>query len=812
MDTRLIDLRDAVRALRVRPGFSAAAVLTLALGIGANTAVFSVVDALLLRPLPFRDPSRLVWVWSTRTDRDKAFFSIPNFIDTRAQNRTLEETAALANWGANLLEGGEAERLQGIRISPGALDMLGVEALRGRVFTDADGRPGSPRVVLLSHALWKSRFGGDPALVGRTITLSGDSHTVLGILPPTFLIPGSQTDVVVPLVLEADPRRAERGSNFLRVLARLKEGVTPLQAQADLAAITAQLATRYPEYNGKITAPRVVGLHDEVVGAQRPILLLLLGAVGLVLLIACANIASLLIARGTTRAREMAIRASLGATRRRLARQLFAESFLLALLGGILGLFLAWWGTDLLLALSPANLPRAGEVAVDARVLWFTLAVSLLCALLSGIAPAIHGSRVSLNEGLQGTGRGGTMGGGRTRSLLVAAQVALSLVLLIGVGLFARSYLRLRAVDAGFDPERLLMVRLTLPAARYSTPESVRTFYDRLAPAVAQLPGVAAVGAASVVPLSGMNARADFTIVGRPLASPRDVPAAQNRWVSAGYFRAAGIPILKGREFEARDDGRAAPVVVIDQTLALQHWPGADPIGQHLRIGDAGSAPPREVEIVGVAGPVRYFGLDEEPLATAYTPLAQLPEGAVSFIANGLSLIVRTAAEPRQMATALRREIGHADPEVPASAIRTADDLLTTSLAVRRFDATCLGIFATAAVLLAGLGLYTLVVFSVQQRACEVAIRMALGAQSSDLLRSFIGQGLRLVLLGSAVGLGCAFVLARLAQGLLFGVAATDAPSFAGATLFLAAVAALASYVPARRATRIDPMVTLRSE
>ena len=417
------------------------------MGIGANTSIFSVVNALLLRDLPFRDPDRLVWVWSTRTDRDKAFFSIPNFIDTTEQNRTLEATAAYANWGANLLEGGEPERLRGIRLTADALRMLGVQAIRGRVFAHEDGQVDSARVVLLSHGLWKRRFGGDPSLVGRTLVLSGDSYSVVGILPPTFFIPGAGVDIVVPLVLEADPRRAERGSNFLRVLARLKPGVARQQAQADLAAITKRLAERYPEPNGKLTVPRVVFLHDEVVGGDRPVLLLLFGAVGLVLLIACANIASLLIARASTRAREMAIRAALGATRRQLARQLFAESLLLALLGGVLGLFLAWWGTDLLLALSPASLPRIGEVSIDARVLWFTLAGSLLSGLLSGIAPAVHGSRIDLNAQLRGKGAGVSASGGRTRNILVASQLGLSLVLLIGVGLFSKSYLQMRAVD-----------------------------------------------------------------------------------------------------------------------------------------------------------------------------------------------------------------------------------------------------------------------------------------------------------------------------------------------------------------------------
>ncbi|HKQ97435.1 MAG TPA: ADOP family duplicated permease, partial [Candidatus Polarisedimenticolia bacterium] len=644
METILRDLRQAVRGFLRSPGFALTAILILAIGIGANTAVFSLVHAILVRPLPYRDPGRLVWVWSTRTDRDKAFFSIPNFIDTRAEASSLEAMAAIANWSANLTGAGDPERVTGIRVTPELFPMLGVEPEVGHLLPVDGGVAANPRFVLLSHRLWQRRFGGDPGVLGRALPLSGDLYVVSGVLPPGFIVPGSETDGVVPLDLAADPRREERGSNFLRVVARLRDRATPEASAGELAAITTRLVERYPDPNAKLTAPRVVPLADEIVGGVRPGLTLLLLAVGLVLLVACANLAGLLLARAAARRREMGVRMALGARRLDLARSQFVESGLLAILGGAVGLGTAWWSLDLLVGWSPSALPRAGEVSLDPVVLGFTLAIALLSGLLFGTVPAILGSRSGPLEAMRGDGSG--VAPGRTRAVLVVSQAALSLVLLVSVGLLTRSLAGLQAIDPGFAPENLLTVRLSLPAARYATPASVRGFYDRLAPDITRIPGVVAVGAVSVLPLSGMNARSDFSIVGHDAASARERPAAQNRWASPGYIETMRIEVRRGRSLTEHDDADALPVALVDETLARRFWPGTDPLGAQIRIDDAGGAPSRKVAIVGIVAAVRHFTLDEEPLGTIYTPFYQVPPGALSFLANNLTLVVRGGRDP----------------------------------------------------------------------------------------------------------------------------------------------------------------------
>jgi putative ABC transport system permease protein len=797
-----------------RPGFTAVAVVTLALGIGANTAIFSVVNAVLLRPLPFKNPGQLVWIWSTRTDRDKAFFSIPNFTDTRDENQTLEELAAYANWGANLTEGGEAERLQGVRLTPNALQMLGVEAALGRTLLPDDGATGAGRVVVLSHGLWQRRFGADSSLIGRAITLNGEAYTVVGVLPQSFMLPGAEVEMASPLVVSTDPRRTERGSNFLRVFGRTRPGVTTAQAQADLAAVTERLRQQHAEENAKLTAPKVVALHDELVGGYRKALWLVLGAVGLVLLIACSNLANLLLARSTARHKEIAIRTALGASRLRLVRQLLTESMLLALMGGALGLFLASWGVDALLALSPQDLPRVHEVAIDARMLGFTLGVSLLAGFGFGLIPALQASRVDLNEELKGEARGLTGGAGhnRTRGVLVVSEIALSLVLLISAGLLVKSFFLLQRVTPGFNTGNLLLVRLSLPQARYQKRETVADFYQKLTQRVESLPGVQAVGVASVLPLSGMNARADFTIVGRALASAQDAPGAQNRWVSPGYFRMMSIPLLKGREFTAQDAAQSLAVVVIDEALARRYWPNQNPLGARLRIDDGGAEPPREVEIVGVVGDVKHVGLEDEPTPTVYAPVYQIPQGNVSSLINNMSLVVRTAGDPLALQSAVRREVQAVDRDVPASGARTMEQFLSASVAPRRFSLLLLGIFAGAALLLAAMGIYAVISYSVAQRTHEIGIRMALGAGRRDVLKMILGGGLKLILTGLAVGVSGAFALTRLMSSLLFGVSAVDPATFVIISALLSGVALLACYIPARRAMNVDPMEALRYE
>ena len=808
MDSLLQDIRYALKMLVKNPGFTAVAVLTLALGIGANTAIFSVVNAVLLHQLPFRQPDQLLWIWSVRTDRDKAFFSIPDFLDYRDRNQTLEQISAMAYWGANLTGAGDPERLQGVRMSAHAFEMLGAKAALGRALIPDDDGASSQRVVVLTHGLWQRRFGADASLIGKTVALNGDSYTVVGVLPPDFVFPWLDSEIVVPLKMDLDPRRADRDTNFLRAFARLKPDVTREQAQADLASIAGQLQQEYPEANAKKIAPRALALREEIVGDYRKALMLLLCAVGLVLLIACSNIANLLLARASARHKEIAIRRALGASGSRLVKQLLTESVLLACIGGALGLVLAAWGVDLLLALSPANLPRAHEAGIDGRVLGFTLGLSLAVGLIFGLAPALQGSRADLNEELKAGGRGTSTSPrrNRVRSLLVVSEVALAVVLVVSAGLFVKSFARLQRVSAGFDAENLLLARLSLPQARYSNLDSVLTFYEQVSERIKNLPGVESVGAANVLPLSGLFVRTDFTIAGRAPLSSSDAPAAQNRWVSPGYFSAMRIPLLQGREFSDQDKTSGQGVAVIDETLARRHFPNENPIGVHLRFFE------RDFEIVGVVGAVKHNGLDDEPTPTLYAPLAQVPGSNLAFLASNMSLAIRTGVAPLALQAAVRREVQAVDGEVPASSMKTMEQFLSTSVAPRRFNLLLLVVFAGAGLLLAATGIYAVIAYSVTQRTHEIGVRLALGAGPRDVLKLVVGQGMRLALAGVAVGLIAALAITRVMANLLFEVSATDPATFAAVSVILAGVALGACFVPARRATKVDPMIALRYE
>ncbi len=806
------DLRHAFRLLRQSPAFSTVCVLALAIGIGANTAIFSMVNAVLLRDLDFKRPEELVWIWSTRTDRDKAFFSMPNFLDYREQTKSLQEITAFAHWGANLTEGSNPERLAGVRVTANAFQMLGVDAAAGRCLLPEDGTPTAQRTVLLSHALWQRRFAGEREVVGKSITLNGDSYTVVGALPSSFRFPGAEIDVAIPLVFETHPRRSERGTNFLRVFARMKPGVTPRQVFSEMESIWRNLQQQYPTENAKNTAPNVLPLRQEIVGTSRTSLFMLLGAVGLVLLIACSNLANLLLSRASARRKEMAIRAALGASRKRLVTQLLVETGLLAMLGGALGLFLAWQGTALLARLGPQTLPRAHEIDIDGRVLAFTLLASAASALIFGLIPALQATKVDLNEALQGTGKGGADAGKRegTRSLLVVSEIALSLILLVTAALLVKSFLRLQQVSPGFESENLLLTTLSLPAPKYSDRAAVSLFFDKLLPRLETLPGVRAVGATNVVPLSAMNVRNDFTIAGRPPLTVTDKPGAQSRWVSPDYFRAMGIPLVRGRAFTAQDNADAAGVVVIDEALARRLWPNADPVGAHLILEEGTQT--REVEIVGVAASVKHFTLDEEPMATYYAPIAQLAPGAVSFFAGNCSLAIKTASNALALEPAVRREIQGVDKDVPMANTKTMEQVLSTSIGARRFSLLLLGLFSGVAVLLAVTGVYAVMAYSVMRRQQEIGIRIALGAQSRDVVKLVLGRGLRLVLIGVVVGTAGAVASTRLVSSLLFGVSALDPVVFAMAATLLALVGVSASYLPARRATAVDPIVALRTQ
>ena len=807
MDSLLQDIRYGSKMLLKHSGFTAVALLTLALGIGANTAIFSVVNAVLLRSLPFQQPDQLLWIWSVRTDRDKAFFSIPDFIDYRDRNQTLDQISAMAYWGANLTGAGDPERLQGVRMSAHAFEMLGANASLGRALIPDDDNPASQRVVVLTDGLWQRRFGADTSLIGKTVALNGDSYTVVGVLPPDFVFPWLDTEMVVPLKIDVDPRRSDRDTNFLRAFARLKPGVTREQAQADLASIAGKLQQEYPEANAKKIAPRALTLREEIVGDYRRALVLLLCAVGLVLLIACSNIANMLLARASARHKEMALRRALGASGGRIVRQLLTESVILACIGGGLGLILAAWGVDLLLKLSPTNLPRAQAAGIDGLVLVFTTVLSLAVGLIFGLAPALLASRVDLNAELKAGGRGtSSPHRNRVRSLLVVSEVALAVVLAVGAGLFIKSFAKLQRISAGFDTGNLLLARLSLPQTKYSNLDSVLTFYEQVSERLKTLPGVESVGAANVLPLSGLFVRTDFTIAGRAPLSSTDAPAAQNRWVSPGYFDAMRIPILRGRDFTDQDNTRGLGVTVIDETLARRHFPNENPIGAHLRFFE------RDFEVVGVVGAVKHNGLDDEPTPTLYGPLTQVPASNLAFLASNISLAIRTGVEPLALQTDVRRAIQAVDSEVPASSMKTMKQFLSASIASRRFNLLLLAVFAGAALLLAATGIYAVISFSATQRTHEIGVRLALGAAHGDVLKLIVGQGMAPALAGLGVGLIASLGIGRVLSSLLFEVSASDPATFVTVSVILAGVALGACLVPARRATKIDPMVALRRE
>jgi putative ABC transport system permease protein len=809
------DLRYGARGLLRQPAFTLVAVLTLALGIGANTAIFSMVNAILLRQLPFKNPEQLVAVDSKRTDPGKHPFTIPDFIDYRDQNQTLEQIAAFANLSASMTGSGEAERVQGMRISANAFQLLGVEAVVGRALIPEDDTPGRQNVVVLSHGLWQRRFGADPRLVGQTLTLNGNSYTIVGVLPPQFIFPIKEAELAVPLAPDADPWRSARTStNFLRAIARLKPGVASAQAEADLTSIAGRMRQQYPAANENQNKLGVTltPLNDVIVGNYRHSLWMLLGAVGFVMLIASINLASLSLARASTRHREMAIRTAHGATRWRLIRQMTTESLLLALSGGLIGLLLAWWGINFLLALSPAEMPRLSEVGLDARVLVFTLAVSLLAGSIFGILPAVKASRVDLNEELKSGGRSGNDGTGRNRvrSFLVVAEIAISLVLLLSAGLLIKSFSRLQEARPGFESENLLAVRLSLPRTRYANRDALISFDDQLQPLLEGLPGVSAVGAVSALPLSTTRASIEFTIEGRP--SPRnEVWVSDYRIASTGYFRAMKIPLRRGREFSEQDNTNTTPVAIISETLAHRFWPDGNPVGARLSIDDNNQGP-RPVEIVGVVGDVKHLSLEDEPTPHVYLPLRQIHEDGVVWMTNNQYWLIRSEVPPLNLASAVQREIRKVDPEVPASNVKTMEQYLSASVSPRRFNLWLLTVFAAAALVLATIGIYGVMSYSVAQRTREIGVRMALGAGRSDILRMVVGHGMLLAVAGIAAGLTGALALSRLMGGLLYQVSATDPATYILLTFFLLLVTLAACLVPARRATKVDPMIALRYE
>jgi putative ABC transport system permease protein len=800
MRTLLQDIRYGVRVLRQNLGFTAVVTLTLALGMAATTVLFSVVNAVLLRPLPYPQSERLVRLWDRNEATGALFFSVspPSYFDWREQSRAFEEMGAYREDGFNLAADGEPERVAGARVTASLLRVLGVSPALGRAFVEEEDSPGGARAVILTHGLWQARFGGDPSVVGRALVINGEPHTVVGVMPRGFVLPQqAQVRLLVPFALERDEQ--ERGSHFLRVLARLKPGVTPEQARAEMGSIAQGLERQYPKTNeGFGVSLRT--LHEATVGDVRTALLVLLGAVGMLLLVACANVANLLLARALGRQRELAIRASLGAGRWRLARLLLTEGVLLALLGGTLGLLLAVWSLDLLVAVSPAALPRSSEIAIDARVLAFSLAVSLAAGLFFGLFPALHSFRANLSGLLKSGGRsaGGRVGR-RARNLLVVSEMALALVLLVGAGLLVRSFVGLQSVDPGFDPGGVLTAEVTPLQAKYPQGKQRAAFYRALLERVAALPGVESAAATHRLPLNGNSA---FPLIVEGAAREGgNVPVINYRSVTPDYFRALAVPLLRGRLFNEQEAWETGAAVIINQSAAAKFFPGGDALGRRVATRAGGPW----VEVVGIVADVREEGLGLDPQPALYLPYAQTPVPA-------MTLLVRAASDPQNLTAAVRSQVLQVDAGQPIANVRTLEQFLSEVSAQPRFNTTLLGVFALLALGLATVGVYGVVSYTVAQRTRELGIRVALGAQRRDILRLVLGHGLLLVLAGVGLGVAAAFMLTRFLSSLLFGVAATDPLTFVLTPLLLAAVALAASFIPARRATRVDPLVALRYE
>jgi putative ABC transport system permease protein len=800
-DEMFQDIRYGIRMMFKQKGFTLVAVLTLALGIGANTAIFSVVNAVLLRPLPFTNPERLLWIGGWAGNDKEQGVTPADFLDYREQSQSFEQLAASVSEGVpmNLSGDGEPERLKGALVTANYLDVFGVKPALGRTFVVEEGQEGGARVVVLSHALWTRRFGADAAMVNQTITLDNRQFTVVGVMPPQFQYPQG-VEVWQPFSFPASPQSPFRSRelHFLRPVAKLKPGVTVEQAQAEVENIARRLQTLYPKTNANQSL-FLMPLQERVVGNIRLTLLVLLGAVGCVLLIACANVANLLLARAASRQKEIAVRAALGASRGRVVRQLLTESMTLALVGGAAGALLATWGVKLLVTLSAANLPRLDEIRVDTPVLVFTLAVALFTGVLFGLVPALQSMRLDLTEALKEGGR--SAGGGtqrhRTLSLLVVGEIALAVVLLIGAGLLVNSFVRLQQVNSGFDEKNLLTVRIDL-ANPYSQPEKKALFFDQLQQRVAALPGVEAVGLVTELPLARQSADQPFSIEGRPPQAAGQGSHADIRNVNHDYFRAMRIPLRTGRYFTEAEVHASAKVVLISEVLAQRFFPDENPLGQRLRLSSLSKEP---YEIIGIVGDVRHRGLNVELRQTIYFPTLGL---------GYANLVIRTLTDPASLTAAVRQEVSAIDPNQPVANVKTMEQWVSESVAQPRFRTLLLGLFSAVALLLSIIGIYGVMSYAVTQRIHELGIRMALGARASDVLRLVIGQGMKLALAGVAIGLLAALALTRLLQDLLFGVQATDPLTFTTIALLLTGVALLACYVPARRATKVDPLIALR--
>ncbi len=816
MKTLWTDFRHSLRMLRKSPLFTVITAVSLALGIGANSSIFSVINAVMLRPLPYREPERLVMVWEHhfKSGRDQARVAPNNFLEWRKNNRVFEEIAALFTLGQKTLSGaGAPEQVRCHQVSADFFPLLGVQPALGRTFSQKEDlphivekqeAPHGDRVVILSHGLWQRQFGGDTGVLGKTVHLDRQSHSVIGVLRPGFQFMDQPADVWIPLGLDPAKDYLAVFGRFLLVPARLKAGVTLDQAREEMNIIAGQLRQHQPVFNAG-WGVNIVHLDKLVIGDIRLTLLILLGAVGFVLLIACANVANLRLAQAAAREKEIAIRAALGASRPRIIRLLLTENLVLALLGGVLGLLLAFWLVKLLVALGPTNIPRLAEINLDGMVLGFTLFVSLLAGIVSGLAPAWHASKLDLNEALKEGGRSAMSGarGNRLRSIFIVAEIALALVLLIGSGLMIRSFLRLQATRPGFDTQNLLTMRLLLPMPAYFEHKKRTTFFEQAIQRIGALPGVRSASVVNVLPFSGQAMTAFFMIEGRHSPDALDKPRVDIRAVSSNYLRTMGIPLLMGRDFTERDITEAdAKVVIINETMARRFWPNENPLGRRIIINRPETPPD---EIIGVVSDVKNSDFETEIMPTVYWPHHSWPSpfGAV---------LVRTTGDPMSLNAAVTREISSLDPEQAIADVRTMEQVLWSSVARPRFNTLLLTVLAAVALVVAAMGIYGVISYTVTQRTHEFGIRIALGAQTRDVLKLVVKHGMMLTLIGVGVGLAASYALTRVLSGLLYGVKPTDPATFIGITILLFAVALLACFVPARRATKLDPVETLRSE
>ena len=803
------DLRYGFRTLRKNPGFTAVAMLALALGIGANTAIFSVVNGVLLRPLGYPDPDRLVNIFESTSEFTQASVAYPNYLDWRRGSRSFTDMGIYRGDDFNFTGSGEPEQVSGEYVSASLLPVLGVAPFLGRGFLPAEDRQGTACAVMLSYGFWKQRFAADPNILGKSLTLNAVSCAVAGVLPADFRFSAARVYMPIEQMNSVELRTRENHPG-LRVLGRLKAGVTMKAAQAEMASLCNSLARQYPASNAGHGA-RVVQMKDDLVGYIRATLLLLVGAVGFVLIIACANVANLLLARSTARGREFAIRAALGADRGRVIRQLLTESVLLSLGGALIGLLIARWGTGLVLAAAPGSLPRSAEIGIDPYVLLFTLAVSIVTGVLFGLAPAFHSANANPQESLKEGARGAGGGRHRVESVFVAVEVGLAIILLVGAGLMMQSIWRLLRVDPGFNTRNVLTAKFALSPKAMGSPAAIRLAYQQLLERTAAIPGVQSAAITSVVPLGENDSEIPFWPGTGPQPPEDRTTSAIFYIVTPDYPRVMQIPLRRGRFFTERDNTATGPVVVIDDVLAKRLFPGQDPVGRQFSLMILGP-----VQIVGVVGHVKHWGLDADDSAKirdqVYFPVLQVPDKFLSEAVTGLNLVLRTSPEPTSLVNAVRTQVAGPTRDQPIYDARTMEQIISVSLAERRFTMLLLIIFAATALLLAAVGIYGVMSYAVTRRTHELGIRAALGASRHEIVRLVVRQGMTLAAIGMASGLLAAVVLTRLMAGLLYGVRPADPMTLAAVTLLLGGIALLACYIPARRATAVDPMVALRCE